>query len=34
MLPLLLLKAKHGKGGRIDVNVGGKVIQAAEGELL
>jgi len=31
---LLLLKAKQSKNGRIDVNVGGKVIPIAKGELL
>jgi len=31
---LLLLKAMQGKGGRIDVNVGGKVQPIAKGELL
>jgi len=31
---LLLLKAKQGKGERIDVNVGGKVIPVAKGELV
>jgi len=31
---LLLLKAKQGKGGKIDVNVGGKVIPVAKGELV
>lgn len=31
---LLLLKAKQGKSGKIDVNVGGKVIPVVEGELL
>jgi len=31
---LLLLKAKQGKSGRIEVNVGGKVIEIAKGELL
>ena len=31
---LLLLRAAQGKGERIDVNVGGKVIPVAEGELL
>jgi trans-2,3-dihydro-3-hydroxyanthranilate isomerase len=31
---LLLLKAKQGKGGKIDVNVGGKVVPVAKGELL
>lgn len=30
---LLLLKAKQGKGARIDVNVGGKVIPIARGQL-
>ena len=33
-LSLLLLKAMQGKGGRIDVNVGGKVQPIAKGELL
>jgi len=31
---LLLLKATQGKGEKIDVNVGGKVIPVAKGELL
>ena len=31
---LLLLKAKQGKGGKIDVNVSGKVIPVAKGELV
>jgi trans-2,3-dihydro-3-hydroxyanthranilate isomerase len=31
---LLLLKATQGKGGKTDVNVGGKVIPVAKGELL
>ncbi len=31
---LLLLKAKQNKKGKIDVNVGGKVIPVAEGKLL
>jgi len=31
---LLLLRAKQGKGGKIAVNVGGKVIPVAKGELL
>jgi len=31
---LLLLKATQGKGERIDVNVGGRVIPVAKGELL
>jgi trans-2,3-dihydro-3-hydroxyanthranilate isomerase len=31
---LLLLKAKQGKGEKIDVNVGGRVQPIAKGELL
>jgi trans-2,3-dihydro-3-hydroxyanthranilate isomerase len=31
---LLLLKAAQSKGGKINVDVGGKVVPVAKGELL